>query len=100
MRLPPGPLESRVPLFSEYAQPYSPADPVSIATLSHVRALGRPRLMACRMRRAAVGESGELESSDCPRQALTDALPASRISCESARSSTARARTIAPTNVA
>jgi Pyridine nucleotide-disulphide oxidoreductase len=33
-------------------------------------------------------------------QPLTDARPASRISCESARSSTARARTMAPTSVA
>src|SRR5947199_1411926 len=36
----------------------------------------------------------------CRGQALTDATPASRISCDSARSSTARARTIAPTSVA
>ena len=35
-----------------------------------------------------------------PHQALTDARPAARTSCESARSSTARAMTIAPTNVA
>jgi hypothetical protein len=33
-------------------------------------------------------------------QLFTDAKPASRISCDSARSSTARAMTIAPTNVA
>src|SRR5688572_13531460 len=38
--------------------------------------------------------------SHCPHQAFTDARPAARISCERARSSTARARTIAPTNVA
>src|SRR5688572_2209618 len=37
---------------------------------------------------------------DWPHQALTDARPASRISCDSARSSTARAMTMAPTNVA
>jgi hypothetical protein len=41
-----------------------------------------------------------LVDAGCPHQALTDARPASRISCESARSSIARARTIAPTNVA
>jgi hypothetical protein len=38
--------------------------------------------------------------SESPHHALTDARPASRISCESARSSTARAMTMVPTNVA
>ena len=38
--------------------------------------------------------------SDWQHQALTDARPASRISCDSARSSTARAMTMVPTNVA
>jgi putative ABC transport system permease protein len=46
----------------------------------------------------ALGIRTELGHSQ--HQALVDARPASRISCDSARSSTARAMTIAPTNVA
>src|SRR6185436_11790614 len=75
--------------------------PVDMDWIGHTVAAHRGRIRLSggagprRQKNDDEGDGIELQN-----QSLTDARPASRISCDSARSSTARAMTMAPTNVA